>query len=387
LALADEKGVKRLALAQNGAFYATDSADAIVKLYDINSGNLVREFKGLAKSVLGLAFRPDNQQLAGVAEDKTLLLWNINDANVQLKFTLPVAGGPLAYSADSKKLVVACADDVLRTFNPVPQQPQQGVPPAPLAATQELRGGAGQTRSLAFVPNDPYRAVGVSGDGQLRLWPIAAPEPVFSLGGHQSFIYNLAYSPDGRQLASASNDKTIKLWDALAGKELRTIPAQGGPVYSVAYNPQGNLLASGGYDKTIRIFDPNNGLELRQCAGAEAAVYSVAFHPNGSLLAAAGLDRKIRLYDANSGSAGAVLTGHKDDIYRVQFNPAGTRLMSIGYSGEIHIWDVGNPAKPLHSIKLPVVLYTGSYFPDGKKLAVAASNGITYLVDLPPQAQ
>jgi WD40 repeat protein len=125
---------------------------------------------------------------------------------------------------------------------------------------------------------------------------------------------------------------------------------------------------------------------VRQLAGAEGAVYSVAFHPQGQLAAAAGLDKKIRLWNVADGSASHVFAGHTDDIYRVQFNPAGTRLMSIGYSGTVYVWDAGNPAKPLFTTKLPVVLYSGAYAPDGKSIAATANDGKTYLVALPAEA-
>jgi hypothetical protein len=70
----------------------------------------------------------------------------------------------------------------------------------------------------------------------------------------------------------------------------------------------------------------------------------------------------------------------------VQFNPAGTRMMSVGYSGVVNVWDVNNPAKPLFSTKLPVILYSAGYFPDGRRIAATANDGKTYLIDVPPEA-
>ena len=61
-------------------------------------------------------------------------------------------------------------------------------------------------------------------------------------------------------------------------------------------------------------------------------------------------------------------------------------MLSVGYSGVVNVWDVNNPAKPLFSAKLPVVLYSAGYFPDGKRIAATARDGKTYLVDLPPEA-
>jgi WD40 repeat protein len=373
-------------LAANGAVFATEGPDSTVKLWDANSGNQVREFKGLKEGVKGVAIRADNQQLVAAGGDSQLLLWNLNDAAVQLKYTLASPGGLMSYSADGKKLLVACADKVLRTFNPQVTPPQQGVPPAPLAAVQELKGTAADIHGLAVLA-DGKQALSVSGDGQLRRWSVASADPVFNLAGHQSFVYAVAFHPSGKMVASASNDKTVKFWDAVAGREIRTLTPQQGPIYSLDFNPQGTLLATGCIDRSVRVFNPENGLELRQLVGAEGAVYSVHFHPNGQTLAVGGLDKKVRLFDAQSGGAGAVFSGHKDDIYRVQFNPTGTRLLSVGYSGEVLIWDLGNPAQPVFRTKLPVVLYNGVWSPDGQRVLLASATGRAYLLELPGNAR
>ena len=104
------------------------------------------------------------------------------------------------------------------------------------------------------------------------------------------------------------------------------------------------------------------------------------------MIAAAGVDKKIRLWNVGSAQLLNTFPGHTDDIYRVQFNPAGTRMLSIGYSGIIDVWDINNPAKPLFSHKLPLVIYSAGYFPDGKRIAVTASDGKTHLIDIPPEA-
>ena len=278
-------------LAANGAVFATEGPDSTVKLWDANSGAPVREFKGLKEGVKGVAIRADNQQLAAAGGDSQLLLWNLNDAAVQLKYTLASPGGLMSYSADGKKLLVACADKVLRTFNPQVTPPQQGVPPAPLAAVQELKGTAADIHGLAVLA-DGKQALSVSGDGQLRRWSVASADPVFNLAGHQSFVYAVAFHPSGKMVASASNDKTVKFWDAVAGREIRTLTPQQGPIYSLDFNPQGTLLATGCIDRSVRVFNPENGLELRQLVGAEGAVYSVHFHPNGQTLAVGGAGQK-----------------------------------------------------------------------------------------------
>ena len=112
----------------------------------------------------------------------------------------------------------------------------------------------------------------------------------------------------------------------------------------------------------------------------------MAYHPQGQLIAAAGVDKKVRLWNAASAQLVNTFAGHTDDIYRVQFNTAGTRMLSVGYSGVVNVWDVNNPAKPLFSTKLPVILYSAGYFPDGRRIAATANDGKTYILDVPAEA-
>jgi WD40 repeat protein len=186
-------------------------------------------------------------------------------------------------------------------------------------------------------------------------------------------------------LASASNDKTVKIWDYEKNQNLRTFAAQGGAIYALTFTPDGNFIITSGGDKTVRVYKQDDGTQIRQYNGPTDAIYSTALSPNGQQLAAAGLDRKIFLYSFDNPNPTKALSGHKDDIYKVEFNPAGNRLLSIGYAGNIHVWDP-NQEKPLFSQKLPSVVYSATYSPSGKQIAVLANDGKIYLLDLPPEA-
>src|SRR5271166_5546107 len=85
--------------------------------------------------------------------------------------------------------------------------------------------------------------------------------------GHTGLVYSVAFSPDGKVLATGSFDSTVKLWDFASKKELQTLKGHTLPVYSVAWSPDGKLLASGSQDKTIRLWDPKDGKSLRELKG------------------------------------------------------------------------------------------------------------------------
>jgi WD40 repeat protein len=150
-------------------------------------------------------------------------------------------------------------------------------------------------------------------------------------------VYGVAWSRDGRRLATASADRTAKVWDARTGQELFTLRGHRDEVGTVAWGHDDQSLATGSDDQTARVWDTSRGKELLTIEGWE----SVAWSPDGTLLTAASGDGVVKIRNSVSGEEKLELRGHTDRIENVAWSPDGRRLATISRDQMAKVWDAG----------------------------------------------
>ena len=223
------------------ALYSVFPINPISIIASLPSGILLeRTLKGHFNWVRSVAYSPDGQTLASGSDDNTIKLWNVNTGNLLQTFTgHSDLVWSVAYSPDGQTLASGSWDKTIKLWD---------VKTGKLLQT--LEGHSDLVWSVAYSPDGQTLASG-SGDDTIKLWNVKTGELLQTLKDHSRSVYSVAYSPDGQTLASGSSDKTIKLWDVKTGELLQTFTAHSNSVLSVAYSRDGQTLASGSADVKI----------------------------------------------------------------------------------------------------------------------------------------
>lgn len=289
----------------------------------------IHTLAGHTNYVIGVAISPDNKTLASCSYDKTIKVWHLNTGNI-VGTLLAHTGwiSCVAISPDGKTLVSGSLDNTLRLWE---------IGTGTLKTT--LNGHSGYVISVAISPDGQILASG-SFDNIIKLWNLNTCEPIGTLTGHTGYIESLAISPDGKILASGGGfeDNIIKLWDLKTGNLINSLIAHKAAVRSLAFSPDSEKLVSGSEDKTIKLWDLNKQTEIYSLNHPTGWVQAVAISPKGEILASGSRDTSVKLWNLENGQLLHTLKWHSGPVTSLAFSPDGTKLASGSWDNSVKIW-------------------------------------------------
>ena len=272
----------------DGTLILSGGRDNVMKLWQGETGEHIRAFRGHRNWVRSAAFSPDQKTVLSGSRDGTLRLWDIETGRR------------------------------IRT----------------------LSGHKKSVNTVRFSPDGQWILSG-SDDQRIKLWEAETGKEVKSFSGHTGWVLSVAFSPDGRSVLSGSDDKTLRLWDVESGETVQTFIGHEDSVSAVTFSPDGQSILSGSDDKTLRLWDVGSGETVQIFIGHDQRVYGVDFGPDGKRVVSGSMDTTVRLWDVESGTEVRTFQGHENPVTSVAFSPDGKTALAGGRDGTLIVWWAG----------------------------------------------
>lgn len=291
-----------IAYRSDGKFIASGSNDNIIRLWNPKFSTGFKALKGHSRAVFALAYSPNGKLIASGSNDTDVRLWNAQSGQaIKTLEGHTESVKTIAFSPDGKIIASGSNDSTIRLWGV-----QADI------ATKILEDHTGSVNAITYSPYGKVIASG-SNDNSIRLWDVQSGKTIKILKGHTSPVNTVAYSPDGKFIASGSgemrtfgekpvpSDNTIRLWDAQTGKLLNTLKGHSDLINAVAFSPDGKVIASGSGerlgsgDNTIRLWDVQSGEAINTIKGHSGSFNTIAYSPDGKVIASGSNDNSIRL--------------------------------------------------------------------------------------------
>lgn len=238
-------------------------------------------------------------------------------------------------------------------------------------------------------------AIAASGYHEVTFWKVADGSLDRRLTGLAERIYDIAYSPDGKWLATASGDPGVygiaRLWIAEpggGGKPVRDLTETQDVVFAVAFSADSKKIATAGADRTIRVFEVETGKLLTQIEDHADWIFGIAFSPDGKRLASASRDKTAKVFDLEKKESLVTFPGHAQPVYTVSFTPDGKGVATGGEDNRIRIWNPDSDGKSIREIGgFGGTVYKLRFTPDGKNLVAASGDKLVHVFDAKGSAQ
>ncbi len=254
-----------------------------------------------------------------------------------------------------------------------------------------LAAGEYTPTALRFSPDGRFIAACVTNKGRpsmagtLCVWDTATGDKKWSVEAHAGAAYDLSYSADGVQIASAGYDSCVRIWEAGSGAPIITLPLPTSvAARSVAFAPRGRWLAAGTSKGEIRVWDRTTWKLERQLRGHVNWVYALAFAPDGVNLASGGSDQLVKIWDVANALERRTYRGHTSAVTDVVWLPGRPWVLSASLDQSVKGWNIAEDPEHLTITGLKGSLANFHMLPGGRQFVIAASTGVVAVWDMQP---
>ena len=304
---------------------------------------VVCTYRGHHSEVSSLAWSPDGRRIASGSYDGTVQVWEVTTGKLLLTYRgHPTQVRKVRWSPDGRRIASGGEDSTVQVWEAVDGShvfTYSGHSRPDFTYNGQSRG----VFALAWSP-DGRRIASGSDDTTIQVWEATDGSHVFTY--HDGFqVYEVDWSPDGKRLASAGGNG-VKVWDAVSldidGGHIYSYHGEGyyGQVYTVAWSPDGTRLVAGNRGDKMVVWDVASRKTLFTCTGYGGEVASVAWSPDGRLIAWGDKIDKVMVWDATSGAAMSLYQRHSKPVKAVAWSPDGTCIASASADTTVHVWRV-----------------------------------------------
>jgi WD40 repeat protein/predicted Ser/Thr protein kinase len=280
--------------------------------------------------VQSVAVSPDGRLLAFVGGKPYVSIWNIAARRTETRLPAEAGNCCVAFSPDGSQVAAAGVDASIRIWGIDGEHD-------PII----LSGHAHPVVQLAFSPNGKWLASASRPDGVVKLWDLSTRTAKMSFRRQPNEHPAVAFSRDGALLAWSAENHTIRLTDVATGATRATLGGHGGSVDYLAFSLDGHWLASASKDFDARLWDLKTATHVATFVGHTATVTSVAFSPDSQLLVTACVDGTVKLWNVRTQKEITTFKGHDMWVNNAVFLPDGHTIVSGSDDGKVKFWDAG----------------------------------------------